>query len=257
MTDVAESDRAVSHHFGELTSSQLAARVATDPDLVALIPVGATEQHGPHLPVGTDTIIAAALADAVAGGVALVLPPIAFGASYFHGTKLAGTVAYPGSEVAGSAARVARACADSGLNRVLFVNGHVGNAAPLWIACDEVRQENPNARIGVMQWWDLTPDIAERATADAMDWHANAAETSLMLALRPELVDVEQFANADDPDRTAGLIFRYALEHVSTNGVTGLPSQASTDYGQELWRDVVVAARAVVERAHQERPPLG
>jgi creatinine amidohydrolase len=231
--------------------------VAADPDLVALIPVGATEQHGPHLPVGTDTIIATALADAAAAEIALVLPPISFGASYFHGTKLAGTVAFPGSEVAASAARVARACADSGLHRILFVNGHVGNAAPLWIACDEVRHENPNARIGVMQWWDLTPEIAKRATADAVDWHANAAETSLMLALRPDLVDVDQFADADDPDRTAGLIFRYALDHVSTNGVTGQPSQASTAYGRELWHDVVVAARALVERAHQERPPLG
>src|SRR5207248_9933560 len=73
----------VSHLWEELTSAQLADRLAADPDCVALIPVGATEQHGPHLPVGTDTIIATALADAAAGETAVVLPPLAFGSSFF------------------------------------------------------------------------------------------------------------------------------------------------------------------------------
>ena len=108
-----------------------------------------------------------------------------------------------------------------------------------------------------MQWWDLTPDIARRATEDAADWHANAAETSLMLALRPELVDTDKMRDADDPDRTEGSVFRYAVQHVSTNGVTGYPSRASKSMGLELWRDVVAAARDVVERAHIEKPPLG
>ena len=57
----------VSHKWEELTSAQLADRLAADPECVALIPVGATEQHGPHLPVGTDTIIATSLADVAAG----------------------------------------------------------------------------------------------------------------------------------------------------------------------------------------------
>lgn len=245
------------HRWEELTSSQLAERITADPDCVALIPVGATEQHGPHLPVGTDTIIAAALADAAAGAVALVLPPIAFGASFFHGTEMAGTVAFSGEATAAAASRVAEACVDSDLRRLLFVNGHVGNAAPLWIACDRFRREFPDRQMGVMQWWKLSADIAHRATADAVDWHANAAETSIMLALRPELVDIEKLRDADDPDRTDGVVFRYPLHQVSTNGVTGYPSRASKSFGLELWRDVVAAARAMVERAHNERPPLG
>jgi creatinine amidohydrolase len=246
----------VSHHWAELSSNQLADRFDADPDTVVLIPVGATEQHGPHLPVGTDTIVAAALADAAAGDVALVLPPLAFGASQFHGTELAGTIACSGEGTAGAALRVAVACADSGARRVLFVNGHVGNAAPLWIACDNFRRRFPASGVGVVQWWDLTPDIARRATADAVDWHANAAETSLMLVLRPELVDVERMRTADDPDRTAGTVFRYPVQHVSTNGVTGHPSRASKTFGLELWNDVVAAARATVSSAHDEVPPL-
>lgn len=243
--------------WGELSSAQLADRIDADPDCVALIPVGATEQHGPHLPVGTDTIIATELAEAAAGESAVVLPALAFGASFFHGSKMAGTVAFSGEEAAAAAGLVAEACVDSGFRRVLFVNGHVGNAAPLWIACDGFRRTFGDRRIGVMQWWDLTPDIARRATEDAVDWHANAAETSLMLALRPELVDTVEMQTADDPDRTEGVVFRYAVQHVSTNGVTGYPSRATKAFGLDLWRDVVAAARDTVERAHDERAPLG
>jgi creatinine amidohydrolase len=242
----------------ELSSTQLTEAVAADPALVALIPVGATEQHGPHLPVGTDLVIAGAVAEAAAGGAdqAVVLPPIAYGASQFHGTDLAGTVAFSGGDVAAGAYEVARACLDSGVRRILFVNGHVGNAAPLWLACDRFRREYPHGQIGVMQWWDLTPEISARATADAVDWHANAAETSIMLALRPELVHTDRFAEADDPDRTAGLVFRYSVGQVSSNGVTGFPSRASKDLGLALWRDIVTAARDVVARARAEQPPL-
>jgi len=247
----------VTVRFDELSSAQLAERVAADPDTVALIPVGATEQHGPHLPVGTDTIIATALAEAAAGELALVLPAIAYGASQFHGTTLPGTAAFPGAEIAATATRVARSCVASGLHRILFVNGHVGNTAPLWIACDEFRHALPDARIGVIQWWELTADIARQATADAVDWHANAAETSLMLAVRPELVDTGQLEAGDDPDRTDGLVFRYGVQHVSRNGVTGLPSRANKTFGMQLWGDIVDAAADVVRRAHSEQPPLG
>ena len=245
------------HRFEELTSAQIAQRVTEDADTVALIPVGATEQHGPHLPVGTDTIIASAVADAAAGELALALPAITYGASYFHGTDLAGTVAFSGTDTASAALRIAQSCLDSGLRRILFVNGHVGNAAALWIACDEFRRQSDGGQIGVMQWWDLTPEIARQATADAVDWHANAAETSIMMVLRPELVDTDRLPEADDPDRTEGVIFRYPVGKVSTNGVTGHPSRASKSFGLELWRDVVAAARDTVERAHDERPPLG
>ena len=90
----------MSHLWEELTSAQLADRLAADPDCVALIPVGATEQHGPHLPVGTDTIIATALAEAAAATVAVVLPPLPFGASFFHGTREHWTDASEGPRIA-------------------------------------------------------------------------------------------------------------------------------------------------------------
>ena len=138
---------------------------------------------------------------------------------------MAGTVAASGTETAAAALRVARACVASGVKRLLFVNGHVGNAAA---AVDRVRR----IPAGVSRRTHRRHAVVgadprnRRGTqpADAVDWHANAAETSIMvMALRPELVDTDALAGADDPDRTAGTVFRYALAHVSTNGVTGLP----------------------------------
>jgi len=93
--------------------------------------------------------------------------------------------------------------------------------------------------------------------ADGADVHANRAETSVMLALAPELVDRERMMAADDPDRTSGLVFRYTAPALSTNGVTGRPSEATAALGEKL---VALVARGLaerVERGRLEEPPLG
>ena len=246
------------HRWAELTGPALRALFADDPACVALIPVGATEQHGPHLPVGTDTIVATAISDAAAApGGAMVLPPVPVGASWWHGTELGGTLALAGERVAELVVEHVRWAAHTGVRRVLFVNGHVGNSAPLWLACDRLRLERPDLRVGVLEWWRLTPAITAEVTVDAEDWHAHRAETALMLAIAPELVDLTAAKGADDPDRTAGLVFRYAVGQVSRAGVTGRPSEATVELGERLWADVVAAAREVVARARVERPPFG
>src|SRR4051794_23848023 len=100
---------------------------ATD---VGLVPVGATEQHGPHLPTATDTIIATSLCNrASARTGALVLPAIPVGASYGHGTVLPGTLSLTPELLAAVARQLAEWAAESGLRRLLFVNAHFGNAA--------------------------------------------------------------------------------------------------------------------------------
>jgi creatinine amidohydrolase len=224
---------------------------------VGLLPVGATEQHGPHLPVGTDTLIATAVSRAAASaGGAIVLPPLPVGASWWHGTELGGTLALAGERVADLAADCARWAAHSGLRRLLFVNGHVGNTAPLWLACDRLRFERRDLRVGVLEWWQLSESIAAAVTEDARDWHAHRAETALMLAIAPELVDLASAKDADDEDRTEGLVFRYGAAAVTRNGVTGRPSQASAELGESLWADVTAAARDIVARARVEEPPL-
>jgi creatinine amidohydrolase len=92
--------------------------------------------------------------------------------------------------------------------------------------------------------------------ADGEDWHANSAETSLMLALAPELVRTSQIRAADDPDRTAGLVFSHPVNRTSTNGVTGTPSSASAAQGTRVFDWMVEDLSALVERGLHETPPL-
>lgn len=242
----------------ELSSPAIDGLLVDDPDLVGLIPVGATEQHGPHLPTGTDTILAVALSEAISVRTgAVVLPALAIGASRWHGSRWAGTLALAGEEVAHLAAESAVWANQSGLSRLLFVNGHVGNTAALRLACDRVRFECHGLLVGVLEWWGVSADVAAEAGRDAADWHANRAETSLMLWLRPDLVDLGAAKGADDEDRATGRVFSYPGVQCTTNGVTGKPSEASVELGERLWEEILTAASSVVSRARVEQPPLG
>lgn len=244
-------------HWDRMTSPEVARALADSPGTVALVPVGATEQHGPHLPLGTDTFIAegiAALAAERAG--AAVLPAITVACSYGHGTAFPGTLAVAPELLAATVRELAWWCAASGLRRLVLVNGHFGNRAALAIATDHLRLRRTDLQVGVFEWWAAAPDVAEVVTEDGEDVHANRAETALMLALAPDLVRTDLLAQADDPDRAGGLVFRYTAGALSTNGVTGSPSRATRELGEWLLGRVVDELVERVRRARSERPPL-
>lgn len=225
---------------------------------VGLVPVGAVEQHGPHLPTATDTIVAAGICDAAAERCgAVVLPAIGVGCSYGHGTVLPGTLSLSPELLAQVVRSYAEWAAYSGLRRLLLVNAHLGNAAALGIATDTLRLYRPDLRIGVVSWFEITPEVFAECTSDGEDIHANRAETSLLLALAPELVHVDRCASGDDPDRTADLVFRYTAPALSTNGVTGRPSEATPELGRRLLDLIADALAVLVEEGRHEEPPLG
>jgi creatinine amidohydrolase len=224
---------------------------------VGLVPVGATEQHGPHLPTATDTIIATGLCDmASERSGAPVLPAIPVGASYGHGTALPGTLSLTPELLAALARQWAEWAATSGLRRLLFVNAHFGNAPSLAIATDHLRLFRPDLRVAAVDWWTLDPVVAAESVLDGADLHANRSETSVMLTLAPNLVHAERLALADDPDRTGDLVFRYTAPALSKNGVTGRPSEATLELGQKLVDLTVDALADLVERGRREEPPL-
>ena len=92
--------------------------------------------------------------------------------------------------------------------------------------------------------------------SDGDDVHANRAETSLIMHLAPELVPVDRIADADDPDRTADLVFTWLVPQTSTNGVTGRPSLASAQEGATWFQVMTDALAARVRRAATEEAPL-
>jgi creatinine amidohydrolase len=221
---------------------------------LCLLPVGATEQHGPHLPVSTDTDIAEAVCCEASRrtGVPL-LPTLWAGSSQAHTTAWPGTLSLPPRLLVEVVLELARWVRASGFTKLLILNAHVGNAAPLRVAVDEIRPGG-DLRTGLLSWYELTPEIAAEVTADAVDWHAHAAETSLMLHLRPELVDLTQVR--DDPDRTGGLVFSYTVAETSREGLTGKPSLGSAEDGARLFEALVAALVERIEAARAEQAPL-
>lgn len=193
------------------------------------VPLGSTEQHGPHLPVSTDTTIARALADRLAAARAdvVVAPALAYGASGEH-------AAFPGTLSIGTDALrtilvelVRSADAFAG---VVIVNGHGGNAAALGAAVAQLRGEGRR----VLAW---APSRAALVSVGApVDAHAGRSETSMLLDLAPGAVLADR---AEPGDRrplseiTDALATR-GVAGVSPNGVLGDPTGASATEGRAL-----------------------
>jgi creatinine amidohydrolase len=225
---------------------------------VGLVPVGAVEQHGPHLPTGTDTIIASELCDRAAErSGAIALPAIGLGCSFGHGPTFPGTLSLSPESLVAVIRQYAEWAAASGLVKLLFVNCHMGNTPALLSATDHFRLARPDLQTGLINWWEATPEINAATVADGQDLHANRAETSLMLAVAPELVREELLGSSDDPDRTEDLVFRYNASSLSRNGVTGRPSEASRELGEQLLEAILVEIASRAARGRTEEPPLG
>lgn len=238
--------------LAELTWPAIESLVASGEQL-CLLPVGATEQHGRHLPCSTDTEIATAICNEASRRTGVpVLPALAIGSSQAHTTKWPGTLSLSPRLVVEVLVEIARWVKASGFTKLLIVNAHVGNVGPVRVAVDEIRHAS-ELRVGWVNWYELTRDVAGAVSADADDWHANAAETSLMLHLRPELVDRGEIR--DDPDRTADLLFSYTVAETSVDGLTGAPSRGTADEGARLLEATATALAARIERARDERPP--
>jgi mycofactocin precursor peptide peptidase len=195
------------------------------------IPVGATEQHGPHLPLTTDTDIAVALVAGLARAVAA--PPLCFGSSGEH-AGFAGTLSIGQEATEHVLVELGRSACESSA-RVLFVSTHGGNAAPVGRAVQTLRREGRDVRA-----W------SPRFGGDA---HAGRTETSLMLALHPDRVRMDH-AEPGCTEEIASLMPRLqrdGVRAVSPNGVLGDPTGATPAEGHELLRRASEDLRAFVE----------
>nr|WP_246402142.1 creatininase family protein [Jiangella mangrovi] len=225
------------------------------PDAVAVVPVGACEQHGPHLPLGTDLMVAEHVATAAAARLAgeldvVVAPSVAVGYSPHHvpigATLTAGVVTL--------LTQLQEVCAGltaAGFRRVFLLNGHGGNAELVVVAAREAGQ-TLRVRVGAGSYWVMAWD--ELIAAGAQDrgrlpGHAGAFETSLALALRPDLV-------VDPPHRPgtrfernpAGYFGRYHVEQpdamASGDGFSDDPSAGTAEDGRRYLDAVVTAVAA-------------
>jgi creatinine amidohydrolase len=212
--------------LGDLTSPAFA---ALDPKPALLVPIGIVEEHGPHLPLDTDSIQALATCEAVAERTgALVAPLLAYG-------NCSSTRNFPGSfSLSFDAVRmVAREilldCARHGIRTVALVSGHAGGAhmRALKLAAEEVVSQHPEQRILVLSDYELLDDFA--SDLPRWDGHAGGMETSRMLALRPDLVEGRGAAHkVEFPD----FLVEAHPERRFPSGVMGDPTSASAELGR-------------------------
>lgn len=223
----------------------------------AILPVGATEQHGPHMGTGMDAVLADILCKAVSERTGVpMLPTIFYGCSIGHSRRWPGTLALQPITLINMVKDIGDWAYHSGVRRLFMVNTHVTNAAPLRCALEMLRAEHDDMMVALLNSATISPRVRAFHFADGEDWHANDAETSLMLARAPEMVRAEMLASADDPDRTEGLVFAHPVNRTSVNGVTGTPSRASPENGRIWFEWMVEDLSVLISSGLKEKPPL-
>ena len=185
-------------HFEELTSVELAAQAQHLAGAVAVLPIAAIEQHGPHLPLGTDAFLADAMVEAVIARLgedvaATFLPTFRFGKSTEH-TGFAGTLSLGWQTVTSAMIEIGEGLADAGFRRLIIVNAHGGNTPVMDTAALELRKRR-QLLVGTCSWLRFGyPDGLLPKEEIDLGIHGGAVETALMLHFRPDLVRTEEIA---------------------------------------------------------------
>ncbi len=214
---------------------------------VALLPVGAIEQHSFHLPVGTDFLCAQALGARVAEalGNCYLLPALPFSCSHEHG-DFAGTVWVRPATLAAMLEDIVGALRAQGILKVVLVVAHGGN----WVIKPTVRELNL-ARTGVKVIM-ITPESFTVGQGAFPDIHAGQSETSLIMALHPELVKADQMAPDFAPEQGREFMDYTGVAGVSPTGVWGAPSKATAEQGEQILQAATERAAEYIRKTFAE-----
>lgn len=236
--------------FAELNREQVGAAAAT---ALVVLPVGATEQHGPHLPTGTDYFTVEALSREAATVASaevpvIVTPALPFGSSDHH-LIFGGTLSLSTETYYAVLRDLLLSLVASGFQRIFIVNGHGGNHEVIQLAARDVALKHP-ARIAAGSYWQIAWEALIAVGAHRQRWlpgHAGDFETSLMLSLRPDIVPAERPHRDElrDTDPRAFQPYRHERHGFwrDINGFTDSPARATRDKGDRD-RQAIVSALA-------------
>jgi creatinine amidohydrolase len=228
---------------------------------LVLAPFGATEQHSLHLPVQTDTLIAAELAvrvDAACGGRLLVLPTQWLGFSPHH-MDFAGTITASSSTYIQLVVETLDSMARAGFHKFLLLNAHGGNAAILQVALAAFHEKRPDALAALVTYWNVAAEQinALRESAAGGMGHACELETSLVMAAQPALVRTAKMAQ-DGTAPPSQFLWKDMLKpgtvtvwksfsEFTEHGGSGDPTTASAAKGERFFAAIVGRLQQVVE----------
>ncbi len=241
-------------------------------DKVVVLPLGSMEQHGRHLPLLTDTMICQEIvrrSELALGDAALFLPMLWVGMSEHH-RSFPGTVSVTPATYARMLSDIMESLIGSGFKRILMLNAHGGNGTPGQTALYEVQMRHRDERdlwLVFATWFSLAaPQIAALSELDQKKvTHACELETSIILRLRPELVDLDAARGTEaafdsvfyspDASRPSHVSSARPFEHITVHGGFGHPELATLEKGEALL-DVAVAQVVACVEDVATWPPL-
>jgi creatinine amidohydrolase len=227
--------------WDELNRAQL-----TDllPEALVVVPTGATEQHGPYLPTGTDALLATTMVERAVAGYefprqVIVGPTVSIGSSDHH-FPFGGTLSLSPETFTAVLLDIARSVATGGGRRLVFVNGHGGNQGPCATA-SAAASNRYDIAIGYTDYWSLLPESELTPEQRAIvPGHAGEFEAALMLAVRPELVAAREPREPVTPIENPAGVQIYSDAYWSViNGFSDDPARATAETGK-AWADAIV-----------------
>ncbi len=242
-------------------------KALSDDDAIVLVPVGSIEQHGPHLPVNVDALLATEVARRAAvivlSQTAIVVAPTVWMGLAEHHMTFGGTFTLDFPTFNSLLRCLCRSITRLGFRRIVFVNGHGGNINPLKIVVDELTHEFKTPIMSCAYWHAASKEFGEILEKQATVLHAGEAETSMYLALKPELVafgsldgvEPPQSFETRDPFDTR-LYHWQTMTSFTKSGVLGDPRAASAEKGEKLLDAAAKGVAApLLDRATWDRHP--
>ena len=257
------------YRYEEFTWPEI--REAVAQNRVAVLPVGTVEQHGPHLPLVTDVLTAGEMSRLAVERVpdeSVLLPPVYYSFNEHH-MDFPGTIAIEGQTIINYVTDIGRSLARHGFRKILLVNGHGSNVPFLDVAARNITNRT-EAICAMAPWWSLIPkpllrELRESEYPGGMA-HGCELETSVLLHLRPDLVEMEK-AEKDisfqateffywDLEGPSPIFFQEWFSRYSRTGTVGDPTKATAEKGRRFVEAVVERLAGLIRefRAREIRP---
>lgn len=204
---------------------------------IAILVFGACENHGDHMPFGSDFIFPTEIAKRLATKVnnVIVLPAIPYGVSLHH-DQFQMTMSINPETLVGIISDLLSSLIQNKIRRVLIINGHDGNIGPIEVAARSIKNKHPEMTIACLEsWWILVGQLKK----DLFEvWsglgHGGEAETSAILAVRPDLVNMESAPKEVIPKLPENIRIFWKFDELTSTGATGAPQKASIEKGNEI-----------------------
>lgn len=236
----ADENRVQPRRYEEVVGFEVSELVSRHP--FAMVPLGSLEFHGPHNPLGTDSIIISGVADRVAARTkALLFPTVRFTQCPAHTALFAGTMSMRPEVMTMYFADILRNVLHLGFRQVFILNGHDGNIGPARGAIAEVAHEVSDSALLFASWWEFLPDEMVKSLglftqSNGGHGHGGPLETSAVAAFRPDLIRLDKARDLPEPPDLSGGPPYFLQKSTAQDwpGYSGRVSEASAEKGRKL-----------------------